>query len=430
MTDEFIKFMESAKTNHLKQQKITMQKQKFWTRVRNVFRPDKNNGLNQKEINVLQKLKDKEEFKDTLFEPLQMYYLMVRKYGNTDVARWVAEFLNDEASEESVDEGFSEINNFVSLCSLQARKHDLYKAHYLIALLSPHRSSTDQNKHGLSNYSSYSLIPQQSPTKKEEAVKIEKKVEPSVEVKIETKETAPVEVVAEVVPTQSKMPKSFVAYSYNHPLAKGKLYSTKLFHDVWELLPDSFTRQSALILLEQNNIGSGAFLHRIIKECSKDQFLIKPHSGYYEKTVSRLGSKIESESSIEVEQPVNYKIMEEKIKQPVRKLEVVNYQRNKSDVVYSPEDWITVDAAQIEFGLNKKYLINLVNYHQLKTVGKTLVNGKWTCVVNYGELKDFCDYKEKVAERDGHQRDCQSCGHAFNAWNDNVNICRPCMSGA
>ncbi len=54
MTDQFIKFMDSAKTNHLKQQKITMQKQKFWTRVRNVFRPDKNNGVNQKEINYLQ----------------------------------------------------------------------------------------------------------------------------------------------------------------------------------------------------------------------------------------------------------------------------------------------------------------------------------------------------------------------------------------
>ena len=406
-----------------------MQKQKFWTRVRNVFNPDNNNGLNQKEIDALQKLKDKEEFKDMLFEPLQMYSLMVQKYGMKDVALWVAEFLNDELTIEMADEEFEEINDFIILCSQQAKRHDLGKAHYLIALLSPHRSSTDENKHGLSNYSSYSLIPQQSPTKKEEAVKIEKKVEPSVKVKIEKKEIEPVEVVAEVVPPKSKMSKSFVGYSYNHPLSKGKLYSTKLFQDVWELLPDSFTRQSARMLLEQNNIGSSAFLHRIIQECTNDQFLIKPHSGYYEKTVLRLDSKIETEASIEVEEPVNYKIIEDKVKPPVRKLEMVNYQRDKTNVLYFPEDWITIDFAQIEFGLNKKYLINLVNYHQLKTVGKTLINGKWTCVVNYGELKDFCDYKERVAERDGHQKDCQSCGHAFNAWNDNVNICRSCMSG-
>ena len=403
-----------------------MQKQKFWTRVRNVFNPDNNNGLNQKEIDALQKLKDKEEFKDTLFEPLQMYSLMAQKYGMADVALWVAELLNDELTIEMADEEFEQINDFIILCSQQAKRHDLGKAQYFFALFSAHRTSTAVNK----SRKLHSNIRKLFPAEQDVTVKIEKKVEPSVEAKIEKKEIEPVEVVAEVVTAQSKMPKSFIEYSYNHPLAKGKLYSTKLFHDVWELLPDSFTRQSALILLEQNNIGSGAFLHRIIQECTNDQFLIKPHSGYYEKTVSRLGSKIESEASIEVEQPVNYKIMEEKIKQPVRKLEMVNYQRKKSDVVYSPEDWITVDAAQIEFGLNKKYLINLVNYHQLKTVGKTLVNGKWTCVVNYGELKDFCDYKEKVAERDGHQRDCQSCGHAFNAWNDNVNICRSCMSGA
>lgn len=402
-----------------------MQKQKFWTRVRNVFRPDKNNGLSQKEIDALQKLKNKEEFKDVLFECLQMYSLMSQKYGKTDVAFWVAEFLNDEITDEEADDAFPAIQQFISSCSLQCRKHELNKAHVLIALMSPQWSNIRMYQQ--IKDSSLKWPFESKPAKK---VKIEKKVEPSVKVKIEKKEIEPVEVVAEVVPTKNKMPKSFIEYSYNHPLAKGKLYSTKLFHDVWELLPDSFTRQSALILLEQNQIGSSAFLHRIIQECTNDQFLIKPHSGYYEKTISRLGDKIQSEASIEVEEPLNYKIMEEKIKQPVRKLEMVNYQRKKSDVVYSPEDWITVDAAQIEFGLNKKYLINLVNYHQLKTVGKTLVNGKWTCVVNYGELKDFCDYKEKVAERDGHQKDCQSCGSTFNAWNDNVNICRSCMSGA
>jgi hypothetical protein len=392
---------------------MTMQKQNFWTRVRNVFNPDETNGLSPKEIDALQKLKDKEEFKDILFEPLQMYSLMVQKYGKTDVALWVAEFLNNEITEEMADEEFEQINHFISLCSLQARRHDLGKAQYLISLFDPQSTSTALNDSRKLDSNIRKLFP----AEQDETVKIEKK------------EIEPVEVVAEVVSPKSKTTKSFAPYSYNHPLSKGKLYSTKLFQDVWELLPDSFTRQSALMLLEQNNIGSSAFLHRIIQECTNDQFLIKPHSGYYEKTVLRLDSKIETEASIEVEEPVNYKIIEEKVKPPVRKLEMVNYQRDKTNVLYSPEDWITIDSAQIEFGLNKKYLINLVNYHQLKTVGKTLINGKWTCVVNYGELKDFCDYRERVAERDGHQRDCQSCGHAFNAWNDNVNICRSCMSG-
>lgn len=393
---------------------MTMQKQKFWTRVRNVFNPDETNGLSQKEIDALQKLKDKEQFKDILFEPLQMYSLMVQKYGKADVALWVGEFLNDEVTEEMVDYEFDEINHFISLCSSQARKHDLWKAQVFIDLLSPKKTSNPVDKVRKLD----SIIEQPLPPKEEKTVKIEKK------------EKAAVKVAAEVVPAKSTIPKSFAPYSYNHPLAKGKLYSTKLFQDVWELLPDSFTRQSAGMLLEQNDIGSSAFLHRIIQECTKDQFLIKPRSGYYEKTVERIGSKVEAEASIEVEEPKNYTIVEERIKQPIRKLDVVNYERHKDDVLYTHKDWITVDAAQIEFGLNKKYIINLVNYFQLKTVGKTLINGRWTCVVNYGELKDFCDYKEKVAERDGHQKECQSCGNEFNAWNENVNICRTCMKGS
>lgn len=391
---------------------MTMQKQNFWTRVRNVFNPDETNGLSQKEIDALQKLKDKEQFKDILFEPLQMYSLMVQKYGKADVALWVSEFLNDESTEVDVKEAFSTVNQFISLCSLQCRKHDLEKAEVLIDLLSPKKTSTAVDKVRKSD----SVIQQPIPVKEEETVKIEKK------------EKAPVEVVTEVVPAKIKIPKSFARYSYNHPLAKGKLYSTKLFQDVWELLPDSFTRQSAVMLLEQNNIGSSAFLHRIIQECTNDHFLIKPRSGYYEKTVERIGSKVEPEASIEVEEPKNSTIVEERIKQPIRKLDVVNYERHKDDVVYTHKDWITVDAAQIEFGLNKKYIINLVNYFQLKTVGKTVINGRWTCVVNYGELNDFCNYKEKVAERDGHRKKCQSCDSEFNAWNDNVNICRSCMS--
>ena len=45
-----------------------MKKQKFWTRVRNVFRPDKNNGLTNDEIAHLNQLKDKKDFQDLLFE--------------------------------------------------------------------------------------------------------------------------------------------------------------------------------------------------------------------------------------------------------------------------------------------------------------------------------------------------------------------------
>ena len=176
-------------------------------------------------------------------------------------------------------------------------------------------------------------------------------------------------------------------------------------------------------------IGSNAFLHRIINECTEDGFLLKPRSGYYEKNVVRKSQKVEAEASIEIEEPVQYKIIEEREKTPVRKLDVVEYNREDGNDVYKNEDWISLDNAQGHFGLNKKYLINLVNYSHLKTVGKTLIHGKWTCVVNFKELNDFCNYKEKVAAKDGHRKQCQSCNTEFNAWNDNVKICRSCMSG-
>jgi hypothetical protein len=384
-----------------------MKKQNLWARVRNVFNPDENNGLTQTEIDVLNKLKDKKEFQDLMFEPLQMYSLMVEKHGEEEVMLWLAEFINQE-----IDANLKSVASFFYSLSQVSGRHNLGYAFQLSQMMG----------FGFEIKSEM----EEEVEKIEEAQKVVPKEEPK-ESPQETPKVLPKQERPEPKP-KAKLPWDG-KYSYQHPMAKGKMYSTKLFQDVWELLPESFTRQSALMLLQENNIGSSAFLHRIINECTKDGFLIKPHSGYYEKNIERKNQRVEAEASIEIEEPVQYKIVEEKEKTPVRKLEAVYYNREDGNNTYENEDWILLDNAQVKFGLNKKYLINLVNYCHLKTVGKTLINGKWTCVVNYGELNNFCNYKEKVAAKDGHRKQCQSCNNEFNAWNDNVNICRSCMSG-
>ena len=379
-----------------------MKKQNLWARVRNVFNPDENNGLTQTEIDVLNRLKDKKEFQDLMFEPLQMYSLMVEKHGKEEVMLWLAEFINQE-----IDENLKSVAAFFhSLCQVSG-KHNLGYAFQLTESMGfGFEVRRKMEEEGLNINNTKKVVQNQEPKESPEVLLSKEKPEPKPKVKL---------------PFDGK-------YSYQHPMAKGKLYSTKLFQDVWELLPDSFTRQSARILLQENNIGSSAFLHRIINECTKDGFLLKPHAGYYEKNIERKSQKVEAEASIEIEESVKYKIIEEREKAPIRKLEVVYYNREDGNDIYDNEDWISLENAQTKFGLNKKYLINLVNYSHLKTVGKAMINGKWSCLVNYGELNDFCIYKEKLAERDGHRKKCQSCDSEFNAWNDNVNICRSCMS--
>jgi len=375
-----------------------MKKQNLWARVRNVFNPDENNGLTQTEIDVLNRLKEKKEFQDLMFEPLQMYSLMVEKHGEEEVMLWLAEFINQE-----IDASLKSVASFFYSLSEASGRHNLGYAFQLTERMAV---GCDTQRNMDTKVVKIHKVEKVAPKELPEVLPEKEKPEPKPKAKL---------------PFDGK-------YSYQHPMAKGKMYSTKLFQDVWELLPDSFTRQSALMMLQENNIGSSAFLHRIINECTKDGFLLKPHAGYYEKNIERKSQKVEAEASIEIEEPVKYKIVEEKGKTPVRKLEVVYYNREEGNNIYENEDWISLDNAQVRFGLNKKYLINLVNYCHLKTVGKTVINGRWTCVVNYGELNDFCNYKEKVAERDGHRKKCQSCDSEFNAWNDNVNICRSCMS--
>jgi hypothetical protein len=375
-----------------------MKKQNLWARVRNVFNPDENNGLTQTEIDVLNRLKEKKEFQDLMFEPLQMYSLMVEKHGEEEVMLWLAEFINQE-----IDANLKSVASFFYSLSEVSGRHNLGYAFQLTERMA---LGCDTQRNMDTKVVKIHKVEKVAPKELPEVLPEKEKPEPKPKAKL---------------PFDGK-------YSYQHPMAKGKMYSTKLFQDVWELLPDSFTRQSALMMLQENNIGSSAFLHRIINECTKDGFLLKPHAGYYEKNIERKSQKVEAEASIEIEEPVKYKIVEEKGKTPVRKLEVVYYNREEGNNIYENEDWISLDNAQVRFGLNKKYLINLVNYCHLKTVGKTVINGRWTCVVNYGELNDFCNYKEKVAERDGHRKKCQSCDSEFNAWNDNVNICRSCMS--
>ena len=380
-----------------------MKKQNLWARVRNVFNPDENNGLTQTEIDVLNRLKDKKEFQDLMFEPLQMYSMMVEKHGTQEVMQWLAEFINQE-----IDANLKSVASFFYSLSEVSERHDFNYAFELterMALGFDSRLNMEENAKK-NKSTTITVLHTQTPTEQKA---------------MNTSENT------ELMP-KPKLPLDG-KYSYKHPIAKGKLYSTKLFQDVWELLPESFTRQSALMLLQEHNIGSSAFLHRIINECTEDGFLLKPRSGYYEKNVVRKSQRVEAEASIEIEEPVQYKIIEEREKTPVRKLEVVEYNREDGNDVYKNEDWISLDNAQGHFGLNKKYLINLVNYSHLKTVGKTLIHGKWTCVVNFKELNDFCNYKEKVAAKDGHRKQCQSCNTEFNAWNDNVKICRSCMSG-
>jgi hypothetical protein len=375
----------------------------LWARVRNVFNPDENNGLTQTEIDVLNRLKDKKEFQDLMFEPLQMYSMMVEKHGTQEVMQWLAEFINQE-----IDANLKSVASFFYSLSEVSERHDFNYAFELTERMGfGFEVRRKMEEEGLNINNTKKVVRNQEPKESPEVLLEKEKPEPMPKPKL---------------PLDGK-------YSYKHPIAKGKLYSTKLFQDVWELLPESFTRQSALMLLQEHNIGSSAFLHRIINECTEDGFLLKPRSGYYEKNVVRKSQKVEAEASIEIEEPVQYKIIEEREKTPVRKLDVVEYNREDGNDVYKNEDWISLDNAQGHFGLNKKYLINLVNYSHLKTVGKTLIHGKWTCVVNFKELNDFCNYKEKVAAKDGHRKQCQSCNTEFNAWNDNVKICRSCMSG-
>jgi hypothetical protein len=377
-----------------------MKKQNLWARVRNVFNPDENNGLTKSEIDVLNRLKDKKEFQDLMFEPLQMYSAMVEKHGKEEVMLWLAEFINQE-----IDENLKAVASFFhSLCQVSG-KHNLGYAFQLTESMGfgfeVRRKMEEEVEKNEST--TVTVLNTQNPiVEKPEVVQLE-----LVEVK----------------------PKPAIKLSYNHPLAKGKIYSTKLFQEVWEILPDYFTRQSANMAMEKHKVGSGAFLNSLIQNTFKDGLLRKPKYGYYEKVHPK--NKIINEpleALIEEEKEVELKMTLEKSKEPIRKLYPVPYNREEGNDVYGLRDYITLDNAQKVFGLNKRYVLNLVNYNHILDVGKTLIDNKWMCVLNYHELKGYCERKQSMADSVGYAKNCESCNNTFNAWSEHLNYCRSCIS--
>jgi hypothetical protein len=394
-----------------------MKKQKFWTRVRNVFRPDKNNGLTNDEIAHLNQLKDKKDFQDLLFEPLHMYQLLCKKYKTTEVMRWICEVLEFEGDE--VDES-SQTMKFLSQLNHVAHKQQWDKMQNLFGLINEvyqiANFKEDKNvsvaKDNVMPVNEFEL---QGTNLLENLTLEEVVIAPPLDLeKVEQKEI-------DTKPT--------VKYGYKHPLAKGKIYSTKLFQDAWEVLPDYFTRQSAEIELKKYNVGSGAFLNTLIQNTFKDGLLRKPKYGYYEKVHPK--NKIVNEpleALIKEEKEVELKMTLEKSKEPIRKLYPVPYNREEGNDVYGLRDYITLDNAQKVFGLNKRYVLNLVNYKHILDVGKTLIDNKWMCVLNYHELKGYCERKQSMADSVGYAKNCESCNNTFNAWSEHLNYCRSCIS--
>jgi hypothetical protein len=377
-----------------------MKKQNLWARVRNVFNPDENNGLTQTEIDVLNRLKDKKEFQDLMFEPLQMYSAMVEKHGKQEVMLWLAEFINQE-----IDATLKSVASFFYSLSDISERHDFdYALELAERMAFGFEIKSEMEEEVEKNESTtVTVLNTQTPiVEKPEVVQLE-----LVEVK----------------------PKPAIKLSYNHPLAKGKIYSTKLFQEVWEILPDYFTRQSANMAMEKHKVGSGAFLNSLIQNTFKDGLLRKPKYGYYEKVHPK--NKIINEpleALIEEEKEVELKMTLEKSKEPIRKLYPVPYNREEGNDVYGLRDYITLDNAQKVFGLNKRYVLNLVNYNHILDVGKTLIDNKWMCVLNYHELKGYCERKQSMADSVGYAKNCESCNNTFNAWSEHLNYCRSCIS--
>ena len=412
-----------------------MKKQKFWTRVRNVFRPDKNNGLTNDEIAHLNQLKDKKDFQDLLFEPLQMYQLLCKKYTTTEVMRWICEVLEFEGDE--LDES-SHTMEFLSQLNHVAHKQQWDKMQNLFALVHEvcevskasksqfaEKSITKIKGSYLSHDATISHTTQINPT---EAITFQELTNPTEAITFQELIDAPPLPLEELEQKEIDT-KPTVKYGYKHPLAKGKIYSTKLFQDAWEVLPDYFTRQSAEIELKKYDLSSGSFLNTLIQNTFKDGLLRKPAYGYYEK-VHPKNTIVNTplETLIEEEKEVQLKMTLEKSKEPIRKLYPVPYNREEGNDVYGLRDYITLDNAQKVFGLNKRYVLNLVNYKHILDVGKTLIDNKWMCVLNYHELKGYCERKQSMADSVGYAKNCESCNNTFNAWSEHLNYCRSCIS--
>jgi hypothetical protein len=426
-----------------------MKKQKFWTRVRNVFRPDKNNGLTNDEIAHLNQLKDKKDFQDLLFEPLQMYQLLCKKYTTTEVMRWICEVLEFEGDE--LDET-SQTMEFLTQLNHVARKQQWDKMQNLFGLVNEvyqianfkedkNVSVAEDNVMPVTEFKLQATNLLENLTLEEVVIAPPLYLEKVEQKEIDTKPTGEVKTLtfqelidAPPLPLEKLEQKEIdtkptVKYGYKHPLAKGKIYSTKLFQDAWEVLPDYFTRQSAEIELKKYNVGSGAFLNTLIQNTFKDGLLRKPKYGYYEKVHPK--NKIVNEpleALIEEEKEVELKMTLEKSKEPIRKLYPVPYNREEGNDVYGLRDYITLDNAQKVFGLNKRYVLNLVNYKHILDVGKTLIDNKWMCVLNYHELKGYCERKQNMADSVGYAKNCESCNNTFNAWSEHLNYCRSCIS--
>ena len=420
-----------------------MKKQKFWTRVRNVFRPDKNNGLTNDEIAHLNQLKDKKDFQDLLFEPLQMYELLCKKYTTTEVMRWICEVLEFEGDE--LDES-SQTMEFLTQLNQVAHKQQWDKMQNLFALVQEvcevSKASKSQfaekstakikGSHLSHRYPKFQEIEATTNTAtgypKDATITHTTQINPTEAITFQELIDAPLLPLEELEQKEIDT-KPTVKYGYKHPLAKGKIYSTKLFQDAWEVLPDYFTRQSAEIELKKYDLSSGSFLNTLIQNTFKDGLLRKPAYGYYEK-VHPKNTIVNTplEASIEEEKEVQLKMTLEKSKEPIRKLYPVPYNREEGNDVYGLRDYITLDNAQKVFGLNKRYVLNLVNYKHILDVGKTLIDNKWMCVLNYHELKGYCERKQSMADSVGYAKNCESCNNTFNAWSEHLNYCRSCIS--
>lgn len=407
-----------------------MQKQKLWTRVRNVFRPDRHNGLTANEIQLLQKAEDANQFKDLLYEPIQMYVLMVQKYGHRQTVQWLVELLDQEYNHK---EDQNEIEAVIALGHDLSNYSDFPNAKHFFGNIAFVERLKQLNMIDETNgldflKSTWDFDLYESPFPKNPVV--EPAVEPIIEPVVEPVQLA-VHKDVETTNTQTRL--SANRYSYAHPISKGKLFTSQKFMDWWEQLPETFSRQSAFVLVQSDFVQSQSFFYTMVKQAIANKILKKVSHGYYEKIVQRTIdlsplNPLNLFPNIEVDTPKEYKMVEEKKESPTRNLPVVSYYPRDFQDDYDKHDWISVANAQIRFGLNKKYINRLVVYNHLKIVGKATVNHKWICVVNFGELEDYCNKREQMASVDGYNRKCESCNNDFNAWNENVLICRNCIS--
>ena len=204
-----------------------MKKQKFWTRVRNVFRPDKNNGLTNEEIAHLNQLKDKKDFQDLLFEPIQLYQLLCKRYTTTEVMRWICEMVEFEGDE--LDES-SQTMEFLTQLNYVAHKQQWDKMQNLFALVQEvgevfKASKSKFAEKSMANIKGAELL-RRYPTLEGPIDAPKYFVQTSLQYTPVRDEPVIQENSNKVIESEQKKIKStpVIKYGYKHPLAKAKIY--------------------------------------------------------------------------------------------------------------------------------------------------------------------------------------------------------------